>query len=114
MHTAIWEWRGWTGAVPLWLNTVLLLLAPFTAVTLLAQVGIITALAALGDWPATSGSATTATRPCTSPPPSWGRRRSCSWSSDRPFGCTSGNPPNTAGPPAASCEDVLGRVATRL
>ncbi|MFB6810579.1 hypothetical protein [Streptomyces sp. NPDC056387] len=48
MQTAIWEWRGWTGAVPLWLNTVLLLLAPFTAVTLLAQVGVITALAALG------------------------------------------------------------------
>ncbi|MCX5146535.1 hypothetical protein ACFVYT_04575 [Streptomyces sp. NPDC058290] len=48
MQTAIWEWRGWTGAVPFWLNTVLLLLAPFTAATLLAQVGLITALAALG------------------------------------------------------------------
>ncbi|MFE2143742.1 hypothetical protein ACFXA3_18740 [Streptomyces sp. NPDC059456] len=48
MQTAIWEWRGRPGAVPLGLNTVLLLLAPFTAVTLLAQVGLITALAALG------------------------------------------------------------------
>lgn len=48
MQTAIREWRGWTGTVPFWLNTVLLLLAPFTAVTLLAQVGMITALAALG------------------------------------------------------------------
>lgn len=48
MQTAIREWRGWTGAVPFWLNTVLLLLAPFTAATLLAQIGVITALAALG------------------------------------------------------------------
>ncbi|MGW0366617.1 hypothetical protein [Streptomyces sp. NPDC002990] len=48
MPRAIWEWRGWTGAAPFWLNTCLLLLAPFTAVTLLAQIGVITALAALG------------------------------------------------------------------
>ncbi|MET9963094.1 hypothetical protein ABZ128_29185 [Streptomyces sp. NPDC006326] len=48
MQTAIWEWRGWTGAVPFWLNSVLLALAPFTAVPLLAQIGVITALAALG------------------------------------------------------------------
>ncbi|MFF4318387.1 hypothetical protein [Streptomyces sp. NPDC001568] len=48
MHTAIWEWRGWTGATPFWLNSLLLLLAPFTAVTLLAQIGVITVLAALG------------------------------------------------------------------
>ncbi|MFD9338073.1 hypothetical protein ACFWBF_27270 [Streptomyces sp. NPDC060028] len=48
MPTAIKEWRGWTGAVPFWLNSLLLLLAPFTAVTLLAQIGIITALAAVG------------------------------------------------------------------
>ncbi|MBT2407971.1 MULTISPECIES: hypothetical protein [unclassified Streptomyces] len=48
MQTAICEWRGWTGAAPFWLNSVLLLLAPFTAVTLVAQIGVITALAALG------------------------------------------------------------------
>ncbi|MCX5196127.1 hypothetical protein OOK31_19875 [Streptomyces sp. NBC_00249] len=48
MHTAIREWRGWTGAAPFWLNSLLLVLAPFTAVTLLAQLGVITALAALG------------------------------------------------------------------
>lgn len=48
MQTAIWEWRGWTGAAPFWLNSVLLALAPFTAVPLLAQIGVITALAALG------------------------------------------------------------------
>ncbi|MCX4692319.1 hypothetical protein [Streptomyces sp. NBC_01408] len=48
MPTAIWRWRGWTGAAPFWLNSLLLLLAPFTAVTLFAQLGLITALAALG------------------------------------------------------------------
>ncbi|GHB66654.1 hypothetical protein GCM10010347_41070 [Streptomyces cirratus] len=48
MQTAIWEWRGWTGAAPFWLSSVLLLLAPFTAVTLLAQTGVIVALAGLG------------------------------------------------------------------
>ncbi|MFJ5806834.1 hypothetical protein [Streptomyces sp. NPDC093093] len=48
MPTAIREWRGWTGAAPFWLNSFLLLLAPFTAVTLFAQIGVITALAALG------------------------------------------------------------------
>ncbi|AYV28841.1 hypothetical protein HET69_00215 [Streptomyces sp. CJ_13] len=48
MQTEISAWRGWTGAAPFWLNSVLLLLAPFTAVTLLAQIGVITALAALG------------------------------------------------------------------
>ncbi|MGW1772142.1 hypothetical protein [Streptomyces sp. NPDC002104] len=42
------EWRGWTGAAPFWLNAVLLLLTPFTTVTLLAQVGIIAGLTALG------------------------------------------------------------------
>ncbi|MFE2284501.1 hypothetical protein ACFXDJ_10035 [Streptomyces sp. NPDC059443] len=41
-------WRGWTGAAPFWLNAVLLLLAPFTSVTLFAQIGIIAALAAVG------------------------------------------------------------------
>ncbi|MFB0630797.1 hypothetical protein [Streptomyces sp. AB3(2024)] len=48
MPTAIWYWRGWTGAAPFWLNSLLLVLAPFTAATLLAQIGVITALAALG------------------------------------------------------------------
>ncbi|MGO4458709.1 hypothetical protein AB4039_15595 [Streptomyces sp. M-16] len=48
MPTAIWHWRGWTGAAPFWLNSLLLLVAPFTAATLLAQIGVITALAALG------------------------------------------------------------------
>ncbi len=48
MQTAFCQWRGWTGAVPFWLNSVVLLLAPFTAVTLLAQIGIIAALAAIG------------------------------------------------------------------
>ncbi|MGW0392524.1 hypothetical protein ACWDYJ_16820 [Streptomyces sp. NPDC003042] len=48
MQTAIWQWRGWTGAAPFWLNSLLLLVAPFTAATLLAQIGVITALAALG------------------------------------------------------------------
>ncbi|GHI88714.1 hypothetical protein [Streptomyces xanthophaeus] len=48
MPTAIWRWRGWTGAAPFWLNSLLLLLAPFTAVTLFAQMGVIAALAALG------------------------------------------------------------------
>ncbi len=42
------EWRGWTGAVPFWLNSVILLLTPFTAVTLLAQIGIIAGLTAIG------------------------------------------------------------------
>ncbi|MFF5701806.1 hypothetical protein ACFY7H_04805 [Streptomyces sp. NPDC012794] len=48
MQSAIREWRGWTGAAPFWLNSVLLILAPFTAATLLAQIGVIGALAALG------------------------------------------------------------------
>lgn len=48
MTTAIRDWRGWTGAAPFWLNSLLLLLAPFTTVTLLAQIGIIAALAAVG------------------------------------------------------------------
>ncbi|MFJ3881445.1 hypothetical protein ACIPW5_28850 [Streptomyces sp. NPDC090077] len=48
MQSAIREWRGWTGATPFWLNSVLLVLAPFTAATLLAQIGVISALAALG------------------------------------------------------------------
>ncbi|MFD8979763.1 hypothetical protein [Streptomyces sp. NPDC059564] len=48
MPTAIWEWRGWTGAAPFWLNSLLLVVAPFTAATLVAQIGVITALAALG------------------------------------------------------------------
>ncbi|GLX20838.1 MULTISPECIES: hypothetical protein [Streptomyces] len=48
MQYAIREWRGWTGAAPFWLNSVLLVLAPFTAATLLAQIGVISALAALG------------------------------------------------------------------
>ncbi|MEU3721608.1 hypothetical protein [Streptomyces sp. NPDC031705] len=48
MPSAIREWRGWTGAAPFWLNSVLLVLAPFTAVTLIAQIGVISALAALG------------------------------------------------------------------
>ncbi|MEW1633416.1 hypothetical protein AB0469_05040 [Streptomyces sp. NPDC093801] len=48
MQSAIREWRGWTGAAPFWLNSVLLSLAPFTAVPLFAQMGVITALAALG------------------------------------------------------------------
>ncbi|MEU3772166.1 hypothetical protein ABZ924_28175 [Streptomyces sp. NPDC046876] len=47
-RTAFCRWRGWTGAVPFWLNSVVLVLAPFTAVTLLAQIGIIAALAAVG------------------------------------------------------------------
>lgn len=42
------EWRGWTGAAPFWVNSALLVLAPFTTVTLLAQIGIIAALAAVG------------------------------------------------------------------
>ncbi|MGE7385748.1 hypothetical protein ACQKM2_09735 [Streptomyces sp. NPDC004126] len=48
MQYAIREWRGWTGAAPFWLNSVLLALSPFTAATLLAQIGVISALAALG------------------------------------------------------------------
>ncbi|MFD7263297.1 hypothetical protein [Streptomyces sp. NPDC059874] len=48
MPTAIREWRGWTGAAPFWLNSLLLLLAPWTAVTLFGQIGVIAALAALG------------------------------------------------------------------
>ncbi|MER5929867.1 hypothetical protein [Streptomyces sp. NPDC002054] len=47
-QTAIWEWRGWTGAAPLWLNAVLLALIPFTSGPLPAQIAVITALAALG------------------------------------------------------------------
>ncbi|MFJ9644238.1 hypothetical protein [Streptomyces sp. NPDC101206] len=47
-RSAIRRWRGWTGAVPFWLNCAALLLAPFTTVTLLAQVAVIAALAALG------------------------------------------------------------------
>ncbi|MFA7762023.1 hypothetical protein ACGFNX_16590 [Streptomyces sp. NPDC048723] len=48
MATAIRQWRGWTGAGPFWLNSLLLLLAPCCAVTLFGQIGIIAALAALG------------------------------------------------------------------
>ncbi|MFJ9341492.1 hypothetical protein ACIRP0_19635 [Streptomyces sp. NPDC101733] len=48
MQAAIREWRGWTGAAPFWLNSLILLVAPFTTVPLLAQIGVITALAALG------------------------------------------------------------------
>ncbi|GGZ95713.1 hypothetical protein GCM10010371_64630 [Streptomyces subrutilus] len=48
MPTAIREWRGWTGAAPFWLSALLLLVAPFTAVTLFGQIGVIVALAALG------------------------------------------------------------------
>ncbi|MBW5482230.1 hypothetical protein [Streptomyces bambusae] len=48
MQAAIWHWRGWTGAAPFWFNVLLLVLAQFTALTLLGQIGIITALAALG------------------------------------------------------------------
>ncbi|UQX01905.1 hypothetical protein [Streptomyces sp. RerS4] len=48
MPSAIREWRGWTGAAPFWLNSLVLALAPFTAVTLLAQFGVIGTLAALG------------------------------------------------------------------
>ncbi|MFD0269170.1 hypothetical protein ACFVGY_21755 [Streptomyces sp. NPDC127106] len=47
-RSAIRRWRGWTGAVPFWLNSAALLLAPFTTVTLLAQVAVIATLAALG------------------------------------------------------------------
>ncbi|MFD9727259.1 hypothetical protein [Streptomyces sp. NPDC059072] len=46
--TTVREWRGWTGAGPFWLNSLLLLLAPFTAVTLFGQIGLIASLAALG------------------------------------------------------------------
>ncbi|MFE2166250.1 hypothetical protein ACFXB3_14445 [Streptomyces sp. NPDC059447] len=46
--TAVREWRGWTGAGPFWLNSLLLLLAPSTAVTLFGQIGLIASLAALG------------------------------------------------------------------
>ncbi|WP_405979855.1 hypothetical protein [Streptomyces sp. NBC_00158] len=48
MRSAIREWRGWTGAAPFWLNSALLIAAPFCAATLLAQLGVISALAALG------------------------------------------------------------------
>ncbi|MFC9293082.1 hypothetical protein ACFTWH_01195 [Streptomyces sp. NPDC057011] len=48
MPTAIREWRGWTGAGPFWLSSFLLLLAPFTAITLFGQIGVIAAFAALG------------------------------------------------------------------
>ncbi|MFJ4775385.1 hypothetical protein [Streptomyces sp. NPDC088762] len=48
MPTAIREWRGWTGAAPFWLSSFLLLLAPFTAITLFGQIGVIAAFAALG------------------------------------------------------------------
>ncbi|MBT2467988.1 hypothetical protein J7E97_08870 [Streptomyces sp. ISL-66] len=48
MTMAIRDWRGWTGAAPFWINSLLLFLAPFTTVTLLAQIGIIAALAAVG------------------------------------------------------------------
>ncbi|WP_330331380.1 hypothetical protein OHS33_17640 [Streptomyces sp. NBC_00536] len=43
-----WSWQGWTGAAPFWVNVLLLVVVQFSDVTLLAQVGIITALAALG------------------------------------------------------------------
>ncbi|MFK0258355.1 hypothetical protein [Streptomyces sp. NPDC090445] len=48
-QSAIRRWRGWTGAVPFWLNSAALLLAPFTAITLLAQFAVIATLAALGN-----------------------------------------------------------------
>ncbi|MFG2293358.1 hypothetical protein [Streptomyces sp. NPDC048603] len=47
-RAAIWQWRGWTGAGPLWLNTGMLALIPFTSGPLPAQIAVITAMAALG------------------------------------------------------------------
>ncbi|RSS72845.1 hypothetical protein [Streptomyces sp. WAC06614] len=48
MQAAIWHWRGWTGAGPFWCNALLLVMVQFTALTLLGQIGIVTALAAVG------------------------------------------------------------------
>ncbi|MFJ3922583.1 hypothetical protein [Streptomyces sp. NPDC090022] len=48
MQAAIWQWRGWTGAAPFWLGGLMLVLVHLTALTLFAQIGVITALAALG------------------------------------------------------------------
>ncbi|MCB5181275.1 hypothetical protein [Streptomyces antimicrobicus] len=48
MQAAIWHWRGWTGAAPFWCNVLLLVLVQFTALTLLGQIGLVTALAAVG------------------------------------------------------------------
>ena len=47
-RAAIWQWRGWTGAAPLCLNTGMLALIPFTSGPLPAQIALITAMAALG------------------------------------------------------------------
>ncbi|MFF5449103.1 hypothetical protein [Streptomyces sp. NPDC012888] len=47
-RSAIWQWRGWTGAGPLWLNAVLLAAVPFTTGPLPAQIAVIAALAAVG------------------------------------------------------------------
>ncbi|MET9695354.1 hypothetical protein ABZY31_00255 [Streptomyces sp. NPDC006529] len=43
-----WRRPGWTGAAPLWVNVPLLVAVQFSDVTLLAQIGVITALAAIG------------------------------------------------------------------
>ncbi|MDJ0380691.1 hypothetical protein [Streptomyces sp. G-G2] len=54
MRTATWRWQGWTGwtgwtgTAPFWVNIPLLVVAQFSTVTLVAQIGVITALAALG------------------------------------------------------------------
>ncbi|MFD7031639.1 hypothetical protein ACFWAR_26805 [Streptomyces sp. NPDC059917] len=47
-HPQGWSRQGWTGAAPFWVNLLLLVVVQFSDVTLLAQIGIITALAALG------------------------------------------------------------------
>ncbi|MFJ7208529.1 hypothetical protein ACIQWR_33990 [Streptomyces sp. NPDC098789] len=47
-HPQGWRWQGWTGAAPFWVNLLLLVVVQFSDVTLLAQIGIITALAAIG------------------------------------------------------------------
>ncbi|MER5731035.1 hypothetical protein ABT084_22375 [Streptomyces sp. NPDC002138] len=47
-HPQSWRWQGWTGAAPFWVNVALLGVAQFSTVMLLAQIGIITALAAIG------------------------------------------------------------------
>ncbi|MEV7415969.1 hypothetical protein [Streptomyces sp. NPDC089919] len=46
--TGVWQWHGWTGSAPLWLNALLLALVPFLHVLLVPQIAIVTTLTALG------------------------------------------------------------------
>ncbi|MER7762810.1 hypothetical protein [Streptomyces sp. NPDC097619] len=43
-----WHWYGWKGSGPFWANAVLLALLPLLRIPLVAQIAVVTTLAALG------------------------------------------------------------------